>query len=124
MCRYLSSFLLMVLSLSVVACGSSNNVGTKTDVAKKDSHDDKEKPVVHGKITQVDATAKTLTLQQKKGADVSMTVADDAKITVDDKVATLADVKVGMFANAHRKKGDATVAVQVHAHTKNGDPAP
>lgn len=52
-------------------------------------------PKMSGKVTAVDAAAGSITLTDKQGAN-TYTVPAGAKITLDGKAATMADVRIGM----------------------------
>ncbi len=83
---------------------------------------------VHGKITAVNAAAKTVTLFRKRGS-VTLTLADDAKIyKVGDKrknpTGTFADLLIDTEINA-RITGDpdAPTATEVHLRAPKAAPA-
>ena len=48
-----------------------------------------------GAVKAVDADGKKITVTKEGDKDVVVTVADDAKITINDKEAKLADIKAG-----------------------------
>ena len=67
----------------------------------------KEAPALTGIIKRINAPARSIVLTTGSGKavkDVAMTVSPTAKITVNGKAATLADVKTGMKAQIRQKK--------------------
>lgn len=66
----------------------------------------KHGPMFHGKVSAVDATAKTVTVAGKAG-DATYAVTADTKITKEGQPATLADVAVGQMVMGAFKKDDA-----------------
>lgn len=65
----------------------------------------------HGKITAVDAAAKTITIQAKDGQPQTVATDDKTEITLDGKPATFADLKAGLFTQVTPDTGTATKIV-------------
>jgi len=60
-----------------------------------------------GSVTAVDASAKTITIQSKKGGSKTFTVGDSAKITgADGAAAALTDIKTGDHVRISFTTGD------------------
>ena len=70
--------------------------------------------VFHGKVSAVDTTAKTITIDSKKDGSKTFTVTDTTEIKLDGKVVTLADLTAGTKAAV---KFDGTTALKIHAKT-------
>lgn len=77
-----------------------------------------------GKVTAVDVAKASVTLENRKGETKTFTVPADAKIKVDGKLATLADVKVGAKATVRLGDDDTTVkGLMVGERPKNANKA-
>lgn len=74
----------------------------------------------HGKVTAVDATANTITVESKKSAESKTFKAADAKITVDGAAGKLADITVGMKAKVTvGTTPDTATAIDASTHKKH-----
>ena len=95
------------------------STGTKPGDGEKPGVKPEKAPKFGGKITAVDATAKTVTISVGKGDAVKETVvklAADAKITIDGKAAKIADLVKGTtatFTIAAAKDGQPREASEV-----------
>ncbi len=87
---------------------------------------------VRGKITALDATAKTLTIESRRNGSKTITVADDAKIykATDQRgqpTGSWSDLTVGLSVSAHLKGDEgAQKANEVHIqapHQRRNKPA-
>jgi 3-dehydroquinate synthase class II len=67
-----------------------------------------------GKVTAVDTTANTITINNKKSGDVTFTVSSTTKITLNKKAATLADVAIGDHATIVSADGKAADSIVAH----------
>lgn len=75
--------------------------------------EDKDKGV-RGKVTAVDAEAKTVTVETKDKESHTLNVTDDTKIKVGDKEGSLSDLKEGHNVNV-KKDGDQVKAITVRS---------
>jgi hypothetical protein len=71
----------------------------------------KEMAARHGKITAVDAAAKTITIQVKDAEPQTIATDDKTEVMVDGKAATFADLKAGLFVQVLPDTGTATKIV-------------
>lgn len=72
-----------------------------------------------GKVTAVNTAANTITLAGKKGGpDITYNVGNTAKITLNGKPVTLAEIVVGAKAELKLSALDATTAISVKAHVE------
>src|SRR5437773_6493845 len=99
---------LFLVALALVAFVSAPALAEK---AAGDSHE--------GKV--VSATGNKLVMSDKDGKEHTHTLADKAKVTVDGKAGTAADLKPGMKIRVMTKKGDIDTAVRVDALDKHTD---
>jgi len=76
----------------------------------------------HGKVTAVDATANTITVENKKTSESKTFKAADAKVTVDGAPGKLADITVGMKAKVtvNPTTPDTATAIDASTHKKGG----
>ena len=87
--------------------------------AKAQQEKKKEGEPFKGKITAVDKTAKTITVESKKGSGVVVTVTEATKISKDTGAATFDDLVVGEQVRGHaRKSGDKLEALVVRLGVK------
>jgi Cu/Ag efflux protein CusF len=94
---FLAAALALVMIIALVAKVSFANCGTCGKTS--------------GTVKAVDVEGKKITCTKECGAEVVVTVADDAKITVNDKEAKLGDVKPGdKIACEGEDKGDQHIA--------------
>lgn len=77
----------------------------------------KDKHVVHGDISKLDATAKTFSVMPKKGTEVTFTIPDSCKIRVNGKKATIAELAIGQTVIVQRSKTDSAAAASINART-------
>ena len=121
---------LMILSLAALCVAGMATMAMATGSTK---HPTSQK--VTGEITAIDAAAKTVSIKENvKGGtakDMSFTIADNAKVMVHGKTATLADVKAGDAVTIkHAMKGgkdtaeEIMVAPPAKTSTKSTKPAP
>lgn len=85
-------------------------VATFSPAAEK--ADKKKAKGVSGTVKSVDATAKTITVTvkvKKESQDKTLSVSDDAKVTIDGEKKTLADVNVGAKAQMKLSEDGQTV---------------
>lgn len=106
----------MRLVLAMIGMFSIVGVALAQDTPKPDA----PKPL-RGKVVSADAAQKSLVVKPmvRRGADalpdVTVTTDDKTKITLDDKAATLADLKADMFVTVTPDKG---LATEIKATTK------
>ncbi len=74
----------------------------------------------HGKVSAVDATAKTITITHGKGGEAKVfTITDATTITVDGAAGKLADITTGMLAKVSEGTPAGTAAsVEATKHEK------
>jgi hypothetical protein len=117
----LTSFVTLVLALIALACAplsalaqdASTNAPSAAMPAKKHG------PRFIGSITAMDATANTITIQNKKGESMTFAIAPTTKFMKDKTKAAMTDFAVGdMVTGAYTKNADGSMtATMVHKKT-------
>ena len=101
--RRVSTLWLCVLCVAVLLC--------QTQLALADE--------AQGKIKSVNPDKKEFVLSDKNNKDWTIHVTKDAKLSIDDKACTLADLKAGdQVTITYEKKGDDLLASVVKATRK------
>jgi len=78
--------------------------------------------VYRGKLTVYDAAYGTMTIQVREG-EKTFTIADAVQVTINDKPATLADLKAGMKAGIKVENGEVVLIKAVAFKEKGKDKA-
>ena len=107
---------LMILSLAALCVAGMATMAMATEKTSSTKHSTSQK--VTGEITAIDAAAKTVSIKENvKGGtakDMTFTIADNAKVMVHGKTATLADVKAGDAVTIkHMTKGGKDMAEEI-----------